>query len=154
MRFDPADLAALSAKTVHALPFAAVADRLPAGMTEAAWDAVRGNCATVADAAGWWAAITGPVAAALPAEDRAFVAAARAALATLPWGLGVWADWTAALKAATGRKGRALFHPLRLALTGRDHGPEMAALLPLIGRDAALARLELAAAGDYISGQE
>ncbi len=53
----------------------------------------------------------------------------------------MWADWTAALKAATGRKGRALFHPLRLALTGRDHGPEMAALLPLIGREAALARL-------------
>ena len=150
VRFDPAELAALSAKTVHALPFAAVADRLPSGMTPAAWDAVRGNCATVAEAAGWWKAIVGPVAAVVDPADRDFVAAAAAKLAALPWGPGVWGDWTGALKLATGRKGRALFHPLRLALTGRDTGPEMASLLPLIGRDAALARLAAAAGADYI----
>jgi glutamyl-tRNA synthetase len=154
VRFDPAELAALSAKTVHALPFAAIADRVPSGMTAAAWDAVRGNCGSVADAAAWWAVIAGPVAAAVDAEDRPFVVAAAAALAAVPWHDTVWRDWTTQLKTATGRKGRALFHPQRLALTGRDHGPEMAALLPLIGRDAALRRLELAAAGDYIGGQE
>ncbi len=142
---------ALSGKTVHALPFAAVADRLPAGMTPAAWGAVRGNCATVAAAGEWWAVIAGPVAAVVDDADRAFVGAARAVLAATPWGLGAWADWTGALKVATGRKGRALFHPLRIALTGRDAGPEMAQLLPLIGRDAALGRLAAAAGDGYIA---
>ncbi len=145
VRFDPAELAALSAKVVHGLDFAAIAGRLPAGMTAAAWTAVRGNCATVADAGEWWQAIAGPVAADVAPEDRPFLAAAREALAATPWTPAVWADWTAALRAASGRKGRALFLPLRLALTGREHGPEMAALLPLIGREAALVRLAAAA---------
>lgn len=157
VRCDPGELAALSAKVVHGLPFAAAADRLPAGMTAAAWDVVRGNCATIAEAVAWWAVIAGPVAATVPTEDRSFVVTAHDALAATPWTATVWAEWTAALKAATGRKGRALFHPLRLALTGRDAGPEMAALLPLIGRDAALARLAAAgrlaaAAGDTYIG--
>lgn len=145
VRFDPGELAHLSARTVHAMTFAEVADRLPPGMTAAAWEAVRGNLSTVAEAAGWWGVITGPFIASVDPADRDFIAAARAALATLPWTPTVWSEWTAALKASTGHKGRALFHPLRLALTGLDTGPEMAALLPLIGRDAALARL--AAAG-------
>ncbi len=154
VRFDPAELAALNAKMIHGLDFAAVAGRLPPGMTAAAWDAVRGNLATVAEAADWWRVVTGPVAAAVDPADAAFIADAHAALAALPWEPGVWGAWTAALKTASGRKGRALFHPLRLALTGREHGPEMANLLPLIGRDAALARLAAAAGGDYIGGQE
>ena len=62
-------------------------------------------------------------------------------LSAIPWDDGIWTAWTAALKAGTGRKGRALFQPLRQALTARDHGPEMAVLLPLIGRDTALRRL-------------
>jgi len=144
-RFDPAELALVNARTVHALPFEAVAALLPAGMTPAAWTAVRGNLVTVAEAADWWAVITGPVAAAGDAADAGYVRAAYDELAGLDWGDGVWAAWTTALKAATGRKGRTLFQPLRQALTGRDHGPEMAALLPLIGRDAALQRLRAAA---------
>ena len=144
VRFDPAELAHLNAKTVHGLAFDNVADRLPPGMTAAAWNAVRGNLATVAEAAGWWTVITGPVASAPDPDDRGFIAAAHAALGGLDWGDDVWVRWTTALKTATGRKGRALFHPLRLALTGRDQGPEMALLLPLIGRDAALTRLAAA----------
>lgn len=144
VRFDPAELAALSARMVHALPFAAVADRLPAGMTAAAWEAVRGNCATVAASAEWWAVIADPVAAVLDDGDRAFVGTARDLLAGRDWSPAIWSEWTAALKAATGRKGRALFHPLRVALTARDAGPEMAHLLPLIGREAALRRLAAA----------
>jgi glutamyl-tRNA synthetase len=140
-RFDPADLAAINARTLHLLPFAAVRDRLPATMTEAGWLAVRGNLATIADAADWQAVIAGPVAADIAAEDRDFIAAAATALAGLDWGDDIWARWTGVLKAVTGRKGKALFHPLRHTLTGRDQGPEMAALLLLIGRDAALARL-------------
>ncbi len=141
VRFDPAALATLSARTVHHLPFAAVRNRLPAGVTEALWLAVRGNLATVAEAADWQAVIEGEIAADLAEDDMGFVRDAGAALAALDWGDDIWARWTATLKAATGRKGRALFQPLRQALTGRDHGPEMAALLPLIGRDRALARL-------------
>ena len=140
-RFDPADLATLTARTLHLLDYGAVRERLPAGMTEAGWLAVRGNLATLADAADWQVVIAGPLVATPAAEDRDFLAAAAAQLAALPWGDDIWGRWTAALKEATGRKGRALFQPLRQALTGRDHGPEMAALLPLIGRDAAVERL-------------
>ena len=145
-RFDPAELALVNARTVHGLPFDAVAARLPAGMTAAAWTAVRGNLATVAEAADWWAVIAGPVPAMAEPDDHGYLVAAHAALPDEPWDGHSWAAWTAALKAATGRKGRALFQPLRRALTARDHGPEMAVLLPLIGRDAALARLQAAAA--------
>ena len=144
VRFDPAELAHLSARTVHGMAFAEVAERLPPGMTAAAWEAVRGNLTTVAEAARWWGVITGPVEAVIDPAEAEFIAAARTMLADLPWSDDIWPRWTAALKAATGRKGRALFHPLRVELTGLDTGPEMAALLPLIGRDAALARLAAA----------
>ncbi len=141
-RFDPADLAALSARTLHLLPFDAVADRLPDGMTAAGWLAVRGNLAVLADAADWQAVIAGPVTPAGDDEDRVFLADAARLLAALDWGDDIWPRWIAVLKTETGRKGRGLFHPLRIALTGREQGPEMAALLPLIGRDAALKRLD------------
>jgi glutamyl-tRNA synthetase len=139
-RFDAADLAALSARCLHLVPFASVAARLP-GMTPEIWLAIRGNITTLAEAAPWQAIIEGPITAEIPPEDRDFIAAAAACLADLPWGDDIWARLIAVLKPASGRKGRQLFHPLRHALTGRDQGPEMAALLPLIGRDAALARL-------------
>ncbi|MBE7203337.1 MAG: glutamate--tRNA ligase, partial [Parafilimonas terrae] len=74
-------------------------------------------------------------------EDQAYLAEAAAALPAEPWSAATWADWTARLKSASGRKGRALFHPLRLALTGAETGPDLACLLPLIGRAKASARL-------------
>ena len=108
----------------------------------AAWEAIRPNLETVVQAADWWAIVTGPLdAPALDAEDRTFVSQATDALAGLPWDDQVWKALTSALKEQTGRKGKALFLPLRLALTGREHGPDMAALLPLIGREEALERL-------------
>ncbi len=141
-RFDPAELAQVNAKTLHLLPFSAVAARLPTGMAEAAWLAIRPNCASLAEAADGWAMIEGPIPApTFDAEDKAFCARAAEIAETLDWSAEPWAQLTAALKAETGRKGRALFLPLRLALTGRDHGPEMAALLPLIGRSGTVARL-------------
>jgi len=140
-RFDQHDLELVNARIIHAMPFDAVAARLPAGMSAAAWDAVRANLHTVAEAADWWAVIEGPVAVANDPADADYLAAARATLATLPWTDAIWSAWTTALKASSARKGRALFQPLRRALTGRDHGPEMAALLPLIGRERALTRL-------------
>ncbi len=140
-RFDEAELAALNARIVHQLDFAAVAERLPSGMGEQAWLAVRPNLSTVAEAAEWWGVIEGPVPVARAAEDADFLARAAEAAAALDWSSDPWHALTAVLKEETGRKGRALFLPLRLALTGREHGPDMAALLPLIGRARALARL-------------
>ncbi len=143
--FDEAELSRLNAAIVHQLPFDAVAARLPAGMDSAGWDAIRPNLATVEEAAAWWSVVTGPIdPPALEAEDRAFIAEAAR---LLTWADDPWGALTAALKDATGRKGRALFHPLRLALTGRDSGPDMHALLPLIGESEARARLAAAAHG-------
>lgn len=145
-RFDLAELAQLNARTIHLMPFDRVADRLPPGMDEAMWMAIRGNLTTVAEAVDWWAVLAGDIATpAIAAEDRAYLARAAELAAAIDWARDPWHALTQALKAESGRKGRALFLPLRVALTGRDHGPDMAALLPLIGRDRALARL--AAAG-------
>lgn len=140
-RFDEGELAQVNARIVHQLPFERVAEALPAGMDAAAWEAVRGNLERVADAADWWRVVTGPVAA-LPVaeEDRAFLTRAAEVAAGLDWA-DPWGQLTGALKAETGRKGKALFLPLRRALTGMDHGPDMAALLPLIGRERAVERL-------------
>ena len=149
-RFDEAELAQLNARIIHQLPFEAVADRLPAGMDKAAWEAIRPNLETVAGAADWWSIVTGAAPdlaaeAALGDDDRAYLAQAAAVAATLDWTADPWHGLTGALKEATGRKGKALFLPLRLALTGRAHGPDMAALLPLIGEQQAIARLAAAA---------
>ncbi|MBS0284505.1 MAG: glutamate--tRNA ligase [Proteobacteria bacterium] len=143
-RFDETELAQLNARIVHQLPYATVADRLPTGMAEAAWEAVRPNLATVAEAADWWRVIEGPVPVPDAGEDADYLAEAAAAAAAIDWAGDPWHALTARLKEATGRKGKALFLPLRRALTGRDHGPDMAALLPLIGRDRVIARLSAA----------
>lgn len=140
-RFDDVELAGVNAKIIHQLPFVAVADRLPAGMTAAAWEAIRPNLATVSDAADWWHVVEGPIEAGSAPEDTAFLASAARIAAAIDWSADPWPALTGALKAETGRSGKALFLPLRRALTGRDHGPDMAALLPLIGRDRAVERL-------------
>ncbi len=139
-RFDEADLARLNAAILHHMDHEQVADRTR--LSQAEWNAVRGNIATLAEADQWKQVIAGPVEPpALSQEDRAFVAQAGDTLAALEFGPDIWGQLTSALKEITGRKGKALFMPLRQALTGLDHGPDMSALLPLIGRDQALARL-------------
>lgn len=144
-RFDEAELERVNAAVVHGLPFEAVADRLPEGMDAAAWETVRPNLSHVHEAADWWRVVTGPIAApAFSEEDRAYLAEAAATLEAQEWDADIWKALTGALKSATGRKGKGLFLPLRQALTGMDHGPDMGALLPLIGRDAALERLRAA----------
>ncbi len=141
-RFDEAELAQVNARIVHQLDYAAVEDRLPVGMSEAEWSAVRPNLSKVADAADWWQVIEGPIdAPTADAETRAYLDRALVVAADLDWSADPWHALTGALKAETGRSGKALFLPLRRALTGRDHGPDMAALLPLIGRERALDRL-------------
>src|SRR5215212_7987492 len=141
-RFDESELDHLNARLVHEMPYDQVRERLDAmgvGGGEAFWSAVRSNLTKVADAAAWWAVVTGPVTPVI--ADRAFADAAASLLPPPPWDGSTWKSWTDAVRAATGAKGKALFMPLRLALTGLEHGPELAALLPLIGPDAARARL-------------
>lgn len=140
-RFDEAELAQLNARILHHLDYDRVAARLPVGMDAAGWNAIRPNLSTLAEAADWWQVVEGPVAATPDPDDIAFLEQAATAAAGLDWSEDPWHTLTAILKDMTGRKGKALFLPLRRALTGRDSGPDMAALLPLIGRDRALARL-------------
>lgn len=138
-RFSEEELKQLSARTLHALPYTAVRNRLEAHVGEALWLAVRGNLATLADLKTWAEVVHGPIEPMI--EETAFLQEAAKALPGEPWSEGTWKTWTSVLSVASGRKGRALFHPLRLALTGRETGPEMAKLLPLIGRTKAAARL-------------
>ncbi|WP_430416794.1 glutamate--tRNA ligase [Parasphingorhabdus sp.] len=146
-RFDDEELAQLNQKIVHLLGYADVRDRLPDNMAAAAWDVIRPNLHHMGEVPQWLQVVTGPiVAASILTEDQEFVAQAQTLLETLDWSEGIWKSWTGALKEATGRKGKSLFMPLRQALTGLDHGPDMSALLPLIGRESALERLSQATA--------
>ncbi|AJA11088.1 Glutamate-tRNA ligase 2 [Sphingopyxis fribergensis] len=143
-RFDEAELALLNQKILHHTDHAAVADRLPTPISEARWNAIRPNLTTVAEAAEWVSVFDGPFASPAAEEvDRAVLAAAAAAAPGVDWSADPWHTLTGAVKDATGAKGRALFLPLRRALTGRDHGPDMAELLPLIAKDQAVARLSV-----------
>lgn len=147
-KFDPAELETLNAALVHDMAYEAVAERLSVMGVDAArapafWEAVRANCTFLEDAAHWWEIVTQPPAGtadALGEQDTAFV---REAFTFLPDGTfdaGTWQCWTDTVKQQTGRKGRALFMPLRIALTGERSGPELANLLPLLGREGTLAR--------------
>lgn len=146
-KFDPAELAALNRALVHAMPVAEVRDRLSAlgiagDAVEPFWLAVRGNLGRVEDAVPWWRIVNeGPQERpAFSDEDVAFLRAAFDELPPEPWDGATWKVWTDRVKEKTGRKGRALFMPLRLALTGREQGPELADLLPLLGREGTLVR--------------
>lgn len=142
-KFDDAELDRINTAIVHAMPFEAVRHRLPEGMDEAGWHAVQPNIATIGEVADWWRLVTGPIdRIEFEAEDRAYLAQAAEMLA---WSDDPWHSLTNALKDATGRKGKALFLPLRQALTGMDHGPDMGELLPLIGEAEVRARLQRAA---------
>lgn len=144
-RFDEAELERLNAAILHQTEFAHVSDRLPETMTEAGWHAIRPNIARLDEAVDWWQIVTGPIATPeFNQDDRAYLAEA---VAAFEWSENPWQTWTATLKQRTGRKGKPLFLPLRQALTGRDHGPDMAELLPLIGEIEARARLTRAAVG-------
>ena len=145
-KFDEAELDRLNAQIVHRLPFAQVAGRVPDGMDEAGWEAIRPNLTRVDEAGEWWAVVTGTVVPpAFNEQTRFYMSQAANALKAIEWDENPWHVLTSTLKETTGRKGKELFLPLRQALTGREHGPDMGALLPLIGRETALERLEAAA---------
>lgn len=143
-RFDPDDLATLTHRTLALFEFEDVRERLAAldvvgHKAEPLWRAARGNLATFDDILKWWRVVEGEIEPVR--EDADFLAQAAALLPQEPWDETTWSAWVADVKTATGRKGKALFHPLRLALTGEESGPELAALLPLIGRATAITRL-------------
>jgi glutamyl-tRNA synthetase len=142
-KFDPGQLEHLNQRLLHESPYPAVAPGLAAlGLEHASpdfWDAVRPNLGRLAEAKQWHEVCFGTIAPVI--QDPAFVAEAAALLPDEPWTETTWEEWAATLRRATGRKGRELFQPLRLALTGVPHGPELKALLPLIGRDKASRRL-------------
>jgi glutamyl-tRNA synthetase len=142
-RFDPAELAGLNARLLHRMPFEAARPRLDElGLAdERLWLTLRENLGVFPDIVPLAAIIRGPVTPLVAPEDRDFIATAGQVLPPEPWDESTWATWTDALKAKTGRKGKALFMPLRLALTGRHDGPELRSLLPLLGRKASLDRL-------------
>jgi glutamyl-tRNA synthetase len=142
-KFDDHELARLNARLLHAMPFEQARARLAAlgigAADEAFWSAVRGNLARIDEAKGWWEVCRGRIAPAI--VDAALTAKAAELLPAEPWNGATFRDWAKAVGAATGAKGKALYMPLRLALTGREHGPELQDLLPMIGRERAFARL-------------
>lgn len=138
-RFDERELAKLSATLVHGLEVSQASARLGDEIDPALWDAVRGNLERLEDVRDWQAVVNQPLEPVL--ENPDLTARAADLLPTEPLDGESWGMWTKAVRAETGARGRDLFRPLRLALTAREHGPEMKALLPLIGRERAERRL-------------
>ena len=145
-KFDEDELYRLNAKLLHQLPFAKIKGRLEKlGLTdidEGFWNAVRPNIDVFLDIKDWWQVAKGPVTPVI--EDRDFARLAAELLPPDPWDATTWEKWVNSIKGKTDRKGKALFMPLRLSLTGQEHGPELKNLLPLIGRARALDRLKAA----------
>jgi len=142
-RFDPEELALVNARLLHGREHGAVEGELTqlgVGGGEAFWLAVRGNLEILADARTWWDVAQGPVEPVI-GDEAEYCAIAAGLLPPEPWDGKSWSKWTASVSEVTKRKGRALFAPLRFALTGQGRGPELAAFLPFIGRKRAEARL-------------
>ena len=136
-KFDADDLFPLTRAYVQGLPLDAVADRIaalgvPADLADGFWRVAKGNITVLDDLEGWWALFRDGAEPLIADEDREFIAQAMALLPEGPFGPETWKDWTTAVKEATGRKGKGLFMPLRKALTGQEHGPEMADVMPLL----------------------
>jgi glutamyl-tRNA synthetase len=144
--FDPKEVELVNARLLHKLDYAAVADALPRGATEQDWLLLRPNLERLSDFAGWFAVLHGEVEPPeLAHDERLLVRDAASAAEKLDWTSEPWRSLTEEVKQSTGKKGRELFHPLRLALTGRESGPEMAGLVAAMGRERAVRRLEAAA---------
>lgn len=145
-RFETSRLLRLNRQVLADASFASVADRLPAGATEAFWLAIRGNIDLLNEARGWWDVVAGTIVPPVMSEERDFLHKARDTLPEEPWDQEILARWLEQLAEATGRQGPTLLAPLRLALTGEESGPDLGLMLPLIGRARALNRLAIAVA--------
>jgi glutamyl-tRNA synthetase len=143
-RFDPRHMLALNRKLLHGISFDAVKERLPEGADEDFWLAVRGNLDLLREAKPWFDVVRGTIVPPVLEGEEDFLRAALDVMPAEPWDTTTWSAWTSAIKVSTGRKGKALFLPMRLALTGEEHGPDIGTMLPLIGRDKAATRLKIA----------
>ena len=144
--FDPHEVELLNARLVHVMDYSQVRDRLSEQATEEDWELVRPNLTRVRDFEEWLTVLHGEIEPPdLSHDERALVREAAAIASRLDWSDEPWRRLTEELKASTGQKGRTLFHPLRLAITGSDSGPEMAGLLARIGKARVVRRLEAAA---------
>jgi glutamyl-tRNA synthetase len=144
--FDPHEVELVNARLLHKLHYPAVADRLPPRATEEDWLLLRGNLERVGDFASWFAVLHGEIEPPeLSHDERLLLKDATSAAEKVDWSSEPWRALTDELKRTSGRKGRELFHPLRLALTGRHSGPEMGGLLARMGKERAIRRLEAAA---------
>jgi glutamyl-tRNA synthetase len=144
--FDLHEVELVNARLIHSLDFEAVRDRLPAEATRDDWELVRANLSRVSGFAGWLAVLHGEIEPPeLNRDERSVVREAAAIAAVLDWSAEPWKQIASEVKQATGKKGRDLFHPLRIAITGLDSGPEMAGLIRAIGKDRVVGRLEAAA---------
>lgn len=147
-KFDPDELIRLNTRIIHQTSFGEVQTRLAQmgleHLDENFWNSVRANLEKVSDIKEWWSVANGPVSPVI--DDNEFAGKALELLPPEPWSKDTWKQWTEAIKTATGRKGKDLFMPLRKALTGMDHGPELGDLLPLIGSEKTKARLQKKAA--------
>jgi len=144
-KYDYEDTKALNAKLIHMMPYESVKDRLSeneAKMDAAMWDILKANVNSLSEVESWLDVLNGPVTPVIEAEDQDYIAEAAATLPPAPWSEETWGTWTAQLKESTGRKGKSLFMPLRQALTGMSHGPEMPKLLPLLDESKARTRLK------------
>jgi glutamyl-tRNA synthetase len=144
-RFDPAQLLIVNRAALGTMPFEAAQDRLPPGATPAFWNAVRGSLDLMREARGWWDVVAGTIIPPLLEGEADFLHQALHLLPPEPWDPMTWSAWTGALASAAGRSNRGMEEPLRLALTGEDRGPDLADLLPLMGRTRVAERLRLAA---------
>ena len=136
-KFDQADLLPLTARVLHERPFEDVADEIanlgvPSDMAPAFWEVMRANVTTMADLAPWWEICRDGADPMIAEEDADFVREAMGLLPDAPYSKDTWSTWTSAVKDATGRKGKGLFMPLRLAVTGQTRGPDMGDLMPLL----------------------
>ncbi|MDD2877078.1 MAG: glutamate--tRNA ligase [Acidiphilium sp.] len=143
-RFDAKQLLTLNRRILHTQPYEAVADRLPENATEAFWLAIRENLDLLSEARLWWTIITALIDPPDLPEAQTLLETALKTLPPEPWDHTTWKSWTTTIAAETGTRGKALYMPLRLALTGETHGPELAALLPLMSRELVVERLERA----------
>ena len=145
-KFDEDELYRLNSKILHKKSFAEVKDRLVAlgleGVDEAFWNAVRPNLEIFSDIKDWWAVAKGPVTPVI--QDVDFAKTAADLLPAAPWDNTTWQKWVDEIKSKTNRRGKELFMPLRCAITGQEHGPDLKDLLPLIGRERVLERLKAA----------
>lgn len=144
-KFDPDELVRLNAKILHETPFAEVKERLSdmgmQEMDEAFWNAIRPNLERLDDAKELWDMIHGNITPIIDVDDKEFVEQASTLLPPAPWDEQTWNEWVGKVKEESGRKGKGLFMPLRKALTGMEHGPELANLLPLLGEEKTKKRL-------------